>query len=502
MQQSFRCKALGELVRQLHFAPAAKRIEQVQSAEKLHDEIDPAVTYPYDYVAYRITGYRSEAEAKAQTLLVGEAISYDLRLLIDGLSSSVTMPVDKATSFETLEQLAERLSVSTKTIGRWRRMGLRWRWMTINGGSKRIVIGRRAVKVFTACHGERVRKASRFSKLPSTQRKRLIERARRIVSKRASATLNQVAAHLSRKMDRALETIRQLFEQYDRRHPESPIFANETGPFTTQQQRIMARARRMGIAVRKIAERFDCSPSTVYRAIHQRRAADLRRLRIDFVPSPTFARTDADEVILGAAPPFQKDSTIAPAVDDLPDPLQALYDCPTPGPQPQRLLFRKFNYLKFKAATARDRLNRYQARARDLDRIEIALQQTRKVRGTLVIANLPTILSVARRHLVGKPDPSQVHLLKLLAEGHHILFDAIESYDLARSDSFTTYLTYRLMRHFVSYLADRPQKGRAYGRNAVEATIGRMRVTALEADVDLFEERKAKSEEQSEEGEG
>ena len=59
ISQPFRCRAIEQLARQLLFAPPDKRIEQVARAEKLHDQIEPGVAYPFEFISYRITGYRS-----------------------------------------------------------------------------------------------------------------------------------------------------------------------------------------------------------------------------------------------------------------------------------------------------------------------------------------------------------------------------------------------------------------------------------------------------------
>ena len=43
---------------QVRFAPREKKIEQVNRAEKLLAELDPARTYTYEYLCYRITDFR------------------------------------------------------------------------------------------------------------------------------------------------------------------------------------------------------------------------------------------------------------------------------------------------------------------------------------------------------------------------------------------------------------------------------------------------------------
>ena len=111
-------------------------------------------------------------------------------------------------------------------------------------------------------------------------------------------TLNQVAAHLARRTGRALETLRLLLEKHDRAHPKEAIFIDRTGPLNRRQQRAIARAYRMGVAVSKIARHFKRTRQSIYRVIYVERAAELHRMRIECSVLPTFARSDAEAVFL------------------------------------------------------------------------------------------------------------------------------------------------------------------------------------------------------------
>ncbi|MEE9212097.1 MAG: helix-turn-helix domain-containing protein [Phycisphaeraceae bacterium] len=483
--QNYNCRSLELLRRQLTFTPPAKRIEQVRRAERLHDELDPAKAYPFDFIAYRITGYRSES--KDSSLLVGAAIMPDLRLMIDALSRSVEMPADDE-PVESPQALADRFHVSTKTIARWRKLGLRWRWVSRpEGGRKQLMFTQRAVERFLDQHQHRVERASRFTQIGQRDRMRLIERARRIARVR-NVSLNQAAAHLARRSGRSLEALRMLLEQYDRDHPEGRIFPDHAGTLTPRQKRVIVRAYRMGVSVSRIAERFGRTPSTVYRAIHDRHAADLRRQEIHYAASPLFERDDADEVFLRPEPesePKTDGAGSATAADDLPEPLRPLYNRPVLNAQRQRSLFLRMNYLKFKAARARDNLDRYEPRAAELDQIDSLLVQAAAIRDRLVAANLPTILSVARRHLIGHADQSTPHLIELLEIGNRVVIDAVDRFNAARDQPFESYLMFVLMRRFASDESARPTRARARAKFDADAAVQRIRDLAGESGVDL-----------------
>ena len=95
---------MAELTQQLLYAPSDKRIEQVRRAEKFHDEIQPGQAYPFDFVNYRVTGYRTEQTD--ETVMEAQALAVDLRLLIDSLSRSAPIPVDVDDPVEAIDDLA------------------------------------------------------------------------------------------------------------------------------------------------------------------------------------------------------------------------------------------------------------------------------------------------------------------------------------------------------------------------------------------------------------
>ena len=68
---------------QTRYAPRDRRLEQIDRAEQLLTEIDAGKRYPYEYVCYRITGYRPEGWPAL--VLDGGDVQHDLRLFQAGL---------------------------------------------------------------------------------------------------------------------------------------------------------------------------------------------------------------------------------------------------------------------------------------------------------------------------------------------------------------------------------------------------------------------------------
>ena len=464
----FRSAELADLTRQLLISPPKQRMQQTLRTERLHDAIDPTANYPLEYVIYRVTRYRPERDS--QILLVGEALLPDLRWIIDVLSRSVDLPDDEADPVEPIDALAVRLNVSTKTIGRWRAQGLRWRWIkSQRGGRQRLGLTRRAVDHFLKDHPDQVRRAGRFTHIDDKTRDDLITQARDIATTRRWSMF-KTARHLARQTDRAIETVRKIIQQHDRDHPNDPIFPGHTRPLTDRQKRVIARAHRMGMSATDLAARFQRTRHTIYRAVHEQRAAALRELPIHFVESSTYTRDDADEVLLRRESDLaQLDlSTFAipgdTELDALPQPVRRVYRQPRLPANLQRAALVRMNYLRFRAAALRDRLDAYTPRATELDLIERSLEEAQQIEHRLAQSAMPIVLSITRHQLIDQTDQSTNRLLELLKIGNDVAQQAMYEFDAAKAQTFEAYLNWRLRTRYATETND---------PDAVQASIPR-----------------------------
>ena len=103
---------------------------------------------------------------------------HDLRLFVEDLSDSADMAADNiGEQVLTVEELAKQFNVSTKTISRWRELGLVSRRLVFDG-RKRVGFLRSSVDRFVKNNHERVARGARFSQLTDEQRQEIIDRAR------------------------------------------------------------------------------------------------------------------------------------------------------------------------------------------------------------------------------------------------------------------------------------------------------------------------------------
>lgn len=447
-KQVYRTRELSELARQLLYSPPEKRVEAVRHAEQFHDEIEPGKNYPIDFVVYRLTDRR--VPPSESVMLAGEAVAPDLRLLIDTLSRSMTLPSDEGDPAQTVAELAKDMGVSTKTIGRWRDVGLRWRWGVRGAGRKpNVLITRSALQAFEAQHPGRLGAAARFTRLDQAEKQSLLARVRRLASV-VDRPPQSILTHVARRTGRSVESLRLLVTQHDAEHPAEAVFADRAGPLTDKQKRVIDRAYQRGITVTAICQRFRKTRSTIYRAIHEARARRACRTDISVVHSPTFDREDADEVLMQPILREGKRRWLdRKVIAGLPEQLRPLYGQPRDQDAVVRSLIVRYNYIKYRAAAVQKQLAAESLRAMDLDRFDELLARANAVRGEILSGVLPVVLSVVRRQLAGEAQASADALIQMLGVGNRVLLEEIDRFDASVAHSFESVLTNRLLRVLV-----------------------------------------------------
>jgi RNA polymerase primary sigma factor len=441
---------LSPIIRQLRdqqvrFAPREKKIEQVNRAEKLLAELEARRTYTYEYLCYRITDFRPESLPNLK--LSGRDAGHDLRLFVEDLSDAADLPASTAGErVLTVDELSEMFKVSTKTISRWRQQGLVSRRFVFDG-RKRVGFLKSSVEQFVARNEDRVRRGARFSQLTEDERQQIIERARRLT--RAGACLADVTKRVARKMGRSVETIRYTLKQFDQDHPDLALFPHNTGPLTDDDKKKIYQQYRRGAPVETLAQRHHRTKTSMYRVINEMRARHIMELPLDFIPNPSFGRATADRTILTEMPASETQARKTRLPAGLPPYLASLYEVPLLNREQEGHLFRKFNYLKYKASKLREALDPARAKSSVLDEIESLYDQAVALKNQIVRANLRLVVSIAKRH-VGQGD----NFFELVSDGNMSLIRAVEKFDFARGNKFSTYASWAIMKNFARTIPD------------------------------------------------
>ena len=119
MHSDYKCDSIRDLRdQQVRFAPRDKKIEQVDCAEKLLRDIQLDRDYNFEFVCFRITGFRPEKSAIVK--IKGENLRHDLHCFIEDLSDSANVSAEEfGQPVHTVDDLSKMFNVSTKTISRW-----------------------------------------------------------------------------------------------------------------------------------------------------------------------------------------------------------------------------------------------------------------------------------------------------------------------------------------------------------------------------------------------
>jgi RNA polymerase primary sigma factor/RNA polymerase sigma factor len=431
---------------QVRVASRDKKLEHVNRAEKLLTEIDQGRSYPYEFLCYRITEYRPETAAGVT--LTGDEVAHDLRLFVEDVSDSADVRAEDAGEpVHTVEDLSKMFNVSTKTISRWREQGLVSRRFLFDGKRKRVGFLRSSVERFVSRNTERVRRGERFSQLTDEERQDMVERARRLV--RAGGCPSEVARRIARHMSRSVETVRYTLKQFDKQHPDQAVFPEQTGALTDDIKKLIYQQSRRGESVESLARRFCRTRTTIYRIQNEMRARRILELPLDYMHHESFERTGIEKEILVPTPAADAPAKKARGPSGLPPYLAALYEVPLLTREQEYHLFRKFNYLKYKAAKLRDKLDPSRARTSLMNEIERLYDEAVKIKNEIVQANLRLVVSIAKRHVTGTED-----FFSLVSDGNMSLIRAAEKFDFSRGNKFSTYASWAIMKNYARTIPD------------------------------------------------
>ena len=439
MDISYKHPALRQLAR---FAPKDRRLQQIDRAEGLLVEIKDETRYPFDYLCYRVTGYRPEAST--DLVLDGPDARHDLRMFVEELSRTAHQEVALAPEpVLTVEDVSGRYKVSARTVNRWRGQGLVARRFVI-GGRVKVAFLESSVARFVAEHEAQVERSGRFTLLTEAERDEIVRRARRLAAV-GPVSLAEVTRRVARKLDRSPETIRTTLKAYDRDHPALAVFPPAAGPLDEAAKTLLHKAYRRGVGVEALAAQHRRTRSSVYRVINEMRARRLLEQPLEAMSHPSFDDPSQAAAILGPLPQPEdgRPGRKTKAPKGLPPYLMSLYDVPLLSREQEAHLFRKMNYLKHQARRMREALDPARARTADLDRIEQLQEEALAVKNQIIRCNLRLVVSIAKRHVA----PTN-NFFELISDGNMSLIRAVEKFDYARGNKFSTYASWAVMKNY------------------------------------------------------
>jgi RNA polymerase sigma factor (sigma-70 family) len=455
---AFRHPALKQLTDQLAgtdkrkaVTPAAKRWEQVARAEQLLGEVDPAKNYPYQFVCYRVTGFRTDAYP--DLLIPGGDLRHDLRLLAERLVHSLPiLPIEQAAEpMLTLEQVSKQLNVSAKTFRRWQERHNLVGWRVLVNGRRRLGFPKAAVERFVAAHPAQVARGGRFSHLSEDEKDEILRHARHHAH--AGGSLTEVSRLVAERLGRSAEAVRYTIRNFDRAHPAQAVFPDLAGPLDRPAKQLIFNSYRRGIPVNALAKRFNRTRTSMYRVISEVRAEQLMKQLQDYIYHPSFDDPAQEADILAPMPgeaAFEEQRTNMRVPKDVPAELAPLYEVPLLNKEQEQHLFRLMNFLKHKLKTLCAKFRKpdgtvdaAKVRIEDLEAIERLQEQVTAVKDLLISCNMRLVVSIAKRH-ANQTD----NFFELLSDGNMSLMRAVEKFDYSRGNKFSTYASWAIMKNF------------------------------------------------------
>jgi len=462
---SFKTPLLMQLTdQQVRFAPPARRREQLTRAAQLLVEVDLERQYPYQWVCYRVTDYRPDAHA--DVLIDGGDLEHDLGQMIAQLAGS--MPAEPIEAVNepvlTLEQFSKKLNVTTKTINRWRKRGLIG-LPVLYKGRRQVGFLPSLVDPFLTANQARVQRSSQFSQLTDMEKDDILRRARRL-ARVSATTLTEVSRRIGRRLGRSAETIRYTIKNFDREHPEQALFPMMGGALDAATKQLIYNSYRRKIPVDTLAKRFQRTRTSIYRVINEARAQRLLDQPLDYIPSDEFDKPGAEAEILGPMPgleEYEAHRRQMRAPKDVPLELASLYEVPLLTREQERHQFRAMNFLKHKARKLRDRLmpngqlDPTRIRTQDLDQIEALQEQAVEIKEQLINSNMRLVVSIAKRHAAQSDN-----FFELLSDGNVSLIRAVEKFNYAFGNKFSTYASWAIMKNFARSIPEEKHRRERY----------------------------------------
>lgn len=227
-----------------------------------------------------------------------------------------------------------------------------------------------------------------------------------------------------------------------------------------------------GVSPKELAQKFERAVASIYRAVGARRAEGIFALPLDYVASPEFERattakaerallvfadektsTDGETVatrVDGGTTPAKKSGKLRAAATVESAYLSRLDDAPLLSAAEEAFLFRKFNFLKYKAAKLRETLDPKKPKMSVMTEIERLWNEAVATKKRLISANLRLVVSVAKKYGAG----SLLSFNELVSDGNVSLMKAVEKFDYTTGNRFSTYATWALYRNFARTIPD------------------------------------------------
>ncbi|MBU0717595.1 MAG: hypothetical protein KJ749_05040, partial [Planctomycetes bacterium] len=454
---------LADLAHQLELSPRRLRVEQVLGIERLLGLIEDDRAYPFEFVCHAITKFHKKG-TPTSALIPASALVADLVTMAEMITRGAGVHAkDLGQSYQTHEEVAGELRVSTKTVRRWRSRGLMGIRAVCDDGVNRLVFCRRTIDRFSRQNQALVARGASFCQLSAAERSRIVDRAREVLEDQ-SPKLHALARQLAEETGRAVETIRYTLRRHDEAHPEAALFADRQNSALDEQTLALWRCHEAGETTAAIASAFECSEEQVAQTLRRVQLQLWKESPLEYIPNELFDAPGVDALILEVSEPPAAELTRTRIPRGIPAYLRALYMTPLLTREQEQDIFRRYNYLKYKVVRAVESADLQTVSQEQIEAIRAWMKLVESINRRIVQANLRLVVGVAKKHVGWSPD-----FFEVISDGNMSLMRAVEKFDYGRGNKFSTYATWAIMKNFARSIPGQRYHGHRYvtGQDAV-----------------------------------
>jgi len=439
-----------DLKRQIMYSPKSVKKKVVRRIEKLTDEITNDQNYTYDYVCFRITGYRPPAVH--EKLFSGKELRQDGLRFLDEISASLKERAkDCREPVYTVNGLARMFDVSPKTISRWRKLGLKSRKMIFDGHGLRTAFLESYIDSFLKHFGPQIKRLAALRELTAEDRRVIIDRARQLMLKEHngfSRTVELLSSELGHPADRIREILKERMGLVtgDNKNPSREgltCFA-------------VASSFAEGASIGELARQYNQTRSAIWRTVYRALASEILGESIEYIENPVYHLPQASAIILGN-PLSEKLLNLITETNKATRNQHYTYSIQVStfllSREQEADLFRRYNYLKFRMRAVQEEIRDSRTKVGLVRRYERYRKEALEIREIILRTNMRLVLSIARKH-VGR----QCDLPSLISDGSLSLIKAIEKFDFSRGNKFSTYATWAIMKNYAKSIPEENYK--------------------------------------------
>ncbi len=235
-------------------------------------------------------------------------------------------------------------------------------------------------------------------------------------------------------------------------------FAPANQPLQPETKQEIFQQHRRGDSAEALAERFCRSSTRIYGIINEIRAVRILDLPLDSMGDEQFAGLRTRKAERAILQPRPTASTSCPSdlpakkprvPDGMPAYLANLYEVPLLTREQEAHLFRKMNYLKYKARRLRDKLDVNRPKSGLMRQIEGLYEESAAIKNQIIRANLRLVVSIAKRYVGPAED-----FFELVSDGNMSLLRAVQKFDVSQGNRFSTYASWAIMKNFARTISN------------------------------------------------